>query len=214
MFFFYAIFSLLIILTLLILFTTIQIHIENLIFKAPKIKGRNINKDYKITIKLYILNKINFLKLDITKTKLEKRVIRKNINKLKKKIEKDKNKVDIKILKNLNKLNLKINELKLEIYISLEDANLNAISVGMVSGMCGIMVGTLKNKNILQKNNEQNYWKIIPLYQNKNSLEIQFSANIELKIINIIYFMIGQKMSQNIAKKNSNDIIRKNKSKV
>ena len=189
MFFFYLSLGLLIILTILIVFTTIQIHIENLRLKIPKINKRNINQDYKITIKLYILNKINFFKLDITKTKMEKIIIRKNINLLKKKIEKDKNNIDIKTLKNLNKLKLKLDQIKLQIYISLEDASLNAISVGAVAGVCGMVMGKLKNENILQKN----YWKIIPLYQNKNSLEIKFSSNIEVKIIDIIYFLIFQK---------------------
>ena len=189
LFFFYLSLGLLIILTILIVFTTIQIHIENLRLKIPKINKRNINQDYKITIKLYILNKINFFKLDITKTKMEKIIIRKNINLLKKKIEKDKNNIDIKTLKNLNKLKLKLDQIKLQIYISLEDASLNAISVGAVAGVCGMVMGKLKNENILQKN----YWKIIPLYQNKNSLEIKFSSNIEVKIIDIIYFLIFQK---------------------
>ena len=189
LFFFYLSLGLLIILTILIVFTTIQIHIENLRLKIPKINKRNINQDYKITIKLYILNKINFFKLDITKTKMEKIIIRKNINLLKKKIEKDKNNIDIKTLKNLNKLKLKLDQIKLQIYISLEDASLNAISVGAVAGVCGMVMGKLKNENILQKN----YWKIIPLYQNKNSLEIKISSNIEVKIIDIIYFLIFQK---------------------
>ena len=65
---------------------------------------RNINKKYKITIKLYIFEKINYFKLDITKYKMEKRVIRKNIEKLKRKIEKDKNNFDMKQISKLKKI--------------------------------------------------------------------------------------------------------------
>ena len=72
MFFFYLSLGLLIILTILIVFTTIQIHIENIRLEIPKKKERNINKKYKITIKLYIFEKINYFKLDITKYKMEK----------------------------------------------------------------------------------------------------------------------------------------------
>ena len=107
MFFFYLSLGLLIILTILIVFTTIQIHIENIRLKIPKKNGRNINKKYKITIKLYIFEKINYFKLDITKYKMEKRVIRKNIEKLKRKIEKDKNNFDMKQISKLKKMNIK-----------------------------------------------------------------------------------------------------------
>ncbi len=40
---------------------------------STKKKERNINKKYKITIKLYIFEKINYFKLDITKYKMEKK---------------------------------------------------------------------------------------------------------------------------------------------
>ena len=41
--------------------------------RNSKKKERNINKKYKITIKLYIFEKINYFKLDITKYKMEKK---------------------------------------------------------------------------------------------------------------------------------------------
>ena len=110
---------LVIILTILVINTTIQIHIENLKITIPKINKRNINKDYKILIKFYILNKINYLKLDITKTKMEKRIIRKSINKIKRKIEKDKNEIDTKVLKSLKNIKWNIKRLNLKINLGL-----------------------------------------------------------------------------------------------
>ena len=97
MFFFYIILAIILILVILIIFTTIEIHIENLRVKIPKKNKRNLNSKYKITIKLYIFEKIKYLKLDITKNKIEKKLMQKNIKKLKEKIEKDKNKFDIKL---------------------------------------------------------------------------------------------------------------------
>ena len=160
MFFFYLSLGLLIILTILIVFTTIQIHIENIRLEIPKKNGRNINKKYKITIKLYIFEKISYFKLDITKYKMEKRVIRKNIEKLKRKIEKDKNNFDMKQISKLRKMNIKIKKM-----------------------------GVLSEKKILAigegKENQIN-WKIIPLYQNRNLLNIDLNCIISFKLIHII----------------------------
>ena len=155
MFFFYLSLGLLIILTILIVFTTIQIHIENIRLEIPKKNGRNINKKYKITIKLYIFEKISYFKLDITKYKMEKRVIRKN----------------------------------LKMVLGTEDTAQNAIIVGTISSIIAIIMGVLSEKKILAigegKENQIN-WKIIPLYQNRNLLNIDLNCIISFKLIHII----------------------------
>ena len=162
MFFFYLSLGLLIILTILIVFTTIQIHIENIRLEIPKKNGRNINKKYKITIKLYIFEKINYFKLDITKYKMEKSVIRKNIEKLKR---------------------------NLKMVLGTEDTAQNAIIVGTISSIIAIIMGVLSEKKILAigdgKENQIN-WKIIPLYQNRNLLNIDLNCIISFKLIHII----------------------------
>ena len=189
MFFFYLSLVLLIILTILIVFTTIQIHIENIRLEIPKKNGRNINKKYKITIKLYIFEKINYFKLDITKYKMEKRVIRKNIEKLKRKIEKDKNNFDMKQISKLRKMNIKIQNINLKMVLGTEDAAQNAIIVGTISSIIAIIMGLLSEKKILAigegKENQIN-WKIIPLYQNRNLLNIDLNCIISFKLIHII----------------------------
>ena len=189
MFFFYLILGLLIILTILIVFTTIQIHIENIRLEIPKKNGRNINKKYKITIKLYIFQKINYFKLDITKYKMEKRVIRKNIEKLKRKIEKDKNNFDMRQISKLRKMNIKIQKINLKMVLGTEDTAQNAIIVGTISSIIAIIMGVLSEKKILAigdgKENQIN-WKIIPLYQNRNLLNIDLNCIISFKLIHII----------------------------
>lgn len=189
MFFFYLSLGLLIILTILIVFTTIQIHIENIRLEIPKKNERNINKKYKIIIKLYIFEKINYFKLDITKYKMEKRVIRKNIEKLKRKIEKNKNNFDIKQISKLKKMNIKIQKINLKIVLGTEDAMQNAIIVGTISSIIAIIMGALSEKEILAigdgKENSIN-WKIIPLYQNRNLLNIDLNCIISFKLIHII----------------------------
>lgn len=189
LFFFYLSLGLLIILTILIVFTTIQIHIENIRLEIPKKNGRNINKKYKITIKLYIFEKINYFKLDITKYKMEKRVIRKNIEKLKRKIEKDKNNFDMRQISKLKKMNIKIQKINLKVFLGTEDAAQNAIIVGAISSIIAIIMGVLSEKKILAigdgKENQIN-WKIIPLYQNRNLLNIDLNCIISFKLIHII----------------------------
>lgn len=189
LFFFYLSLGLLIILTILIVFTTIQIHIENIRLEIPKKNGRNINKKYKITIKLYVFEKINYFKLDITKYQMEKRVIRKNIEKLKRKIEKDKNNFDMKQISKLKKMNIKIQKINLKMVLGTEDTAQNAIIVGTISSIIAIIMGLLSEKKILAigegKENQIN-WKIIPLYQNRNLLNIDLNCIISFKLIHII----------------------------
>ena len=179
LFFFYLSLVLLIILTILIVFTTIQIHIENIRLEIPKKNGRNINKKYKITIKLYMFEKINYFKLDI----------RKNIEKLKRKIEKDKNNFDMKQISKLKKMNIKIQKINLKVFLGTEDAAQNAIIVGTISSIIAIIMGVLSEKKILAmgdgKENQIN-WKIIPLYQNRNLLNIDLNCIISFKLIHII----------------------------
>ncbi len=165
MFFFYVLLIFIIITASFIMFTSIKIHIENL------------NNDYKITLKLYFFKKINYLKFDITKNKMER-------VKLIEKIENDKNKFDIKMLKNLKYI--KIDNLNLKICIGLEEAAVNALIVGLFSGIISIGEGILFSQGILSKNSK-NEWKIVPLYQNENILKIDFNCIINIKLIHIIY---------------------------
>lgn len=193
MFFFYVILIVLAILTILIIFTTIQIHVENVKFRIPKNGETHINTKYKITIKFYILKKINYLKLDITKDKIEKAFMNKNINKM---MEKNKKNIDIKQISNLEKMNFKLKQMNLKIYLGLEDAALNAIMVGIISSSISIIMGILIDKNILKFENkkvEKNeiYWKIVPIYQNKNLLNIDLDCIISFKLIHIIYIVIN-----------------------
>ena len=77
----------LILIIVLLVFSRIRIEVINLKFSSQT--KRHINKDYKVIIKLCILKKIPILKVNITKTKLEKMKIK----------EKIKN-IDFKIIQN------------------------------------------------------------------------------------------------------------------
>ena len=181
MFFFYIISAIIIILVVLTIFTTIQIHIENIRFSTDKIQGKHLNKKYKIIIKLYLFQKINYLKLDITRRDIKKRVVQINVDKFKEKIIKDENNFDIRILKSLKYLNIEIKKINLDAYIGLEDAAIGAICVGGVSSILAIILRKCMEKNNLS------YWKITPIYQNRNLLNISLDCIFSLKLIHIIY---------------------------
>lgn len=173
-----------IIIIAIIYFSKIQIQIKN--FKFSSIAQRHINKDYQITIKWYILSKIPIVKLDITKTKLERLKIKEKIKNIDIKALQDKNKFDKKMLKALKKANTDIKELNLDIEIGTENAALTSIIVPAVSTVIAII---LRKK---MKNQDNKTFIIKPQYLNQNLLNISLSGIFELKInhiINIIYIL-------------------------
>lgn len=193
MFFFYIILIIIFLLTIFTVFTTIQIQIKNVRFSTDKIEGRYLNKNYKIIVKLYLFEKIKYLELNIMKNNLEEKVVRKNVDKLKRKMIKDRQDFDIKILKSLKYLNLKIKQIRLNLYIGLEDAAVAAISVGSLSSIFSILFRKCMEEN------HSNYWKITPVYQNRNLLKIDLDCIFQLKLIHIIYtiYVLNKKGEKN-----------------
>lgn len=181
MFFFYIILIILFLLILFISFTTIQVHIQNIRYSTDKQEGRHLNKNYKIMIKLYLFEKINFFKLDITKSKIEREKVQKSINKIEKKMIRDSNNFDIKTLKALKYLNLELKKLNLNVIIGLQDAASCAICVGTISSLIAIIL-----RNFLNQSND-NFWKVIPVYQNRNLLNVNLDCIFNLKLLHIIY---------------------------
>lgn len=194
MFFFYIILVMVFLIVILAVFTTINLHIQNIKFSTKKREKRYLNKDYKISIELYLFNKIRFFKLDITKNKLEKEKIHKNIYKMEKQMIKNINSFDIKILKNLKYLQIKLKKLNLNIDIGLEDAATNAICVGTVSAIIAIIL-----QKFTTKENNQYFWKITPIYQNRNLLNVKLDCIFSLKLIHIIYtiYVLKKKGEEN-----------------
>lgn len=202
----YILLSIILILIFLITFTSIELHIENLEYTIPKLYRENNLKrkdDYKITIKLYILGKINYFRINLTKTKLERERIRTNVKKIERKMFQniDKFKFDIKILKSLHvlkSLNIKLKKLNLKIILGTEDAALTAILIGVIASFIGIIL-----KGFIQ-NEKTNYWKIEPIYQNVNLLKINLDCIFRVKLIHIIYTIIISKKGGEQNVKSSN----------
>lgn len=179
MFFLYFLLVLILVLAIFIVFTTVKIEILNVKFSSKKTNERYLNKDYQITLKLYIFRNINYFKININKPKIKNEKIRNNIKNIQTKVitEKNNNKKITEILKSL-----KIEKINLQIEIGLEDAALTAISIGTISSAVAILLSKYVEKN-------NNFWKIVPIYQDRNIINVSLNSIISLRLIHIIYLL-------------------------
>ncbi len=186
---FFLLLLILIFIALAIIFatSTIEIQVKNLEINIPKIKGKIVNRDFKINLRLYFLKKIKILDIDIDKSKLEKTSIKNELKKIRTKIVEDKDNFDLEFLKIIKDINVDFKEMDLRIYLGLEDAALTALLNGIISGILGIL---LRNKI---QNVEKQKYIVNPIYQSRNIINIEiygiFAVNM-WNIINIISKLI------------------------
>lgn len=192
---FFIILSIIIILNILIYFSTIKLEIDTLeINNLEKIK---IN-DFNIKIYLEFLSKIKWFKFSISKEKIEK-IKKTNLNKL---LEKILNLQIIKKLKNvrfIKKEKIIVKAIK-EARITVERLNLNA-EIGLENmvilcylvAILDIIIGiSLAKKASSMKEEEYNYI-IKPIKTKKMYLKISVNTIINIKISNIIKNIIKYK---------------------
>lgn len=173
------------IIILLLLFSKIRIEIENIRFTSQK-QARHINKDYKIIIKILVLKKIPIIKMNITKTKLEKIELKKQIEKINFGDLVENKKFDIKLIKAIKVLNVGIKRINLKAEIGTENAALTAILIPILSTILSIIF----SKKVEKEQNQK--FKLNPIYINQNLINILFSGIFEIKmlhIINVIYIL-------------------------
>ena len=120
------------IIILLLVFSKIRIEIENLKFTSQRYP-RHINQDYKLIIKLCILKKIPILRINLTKTRLEKIELKKQIEKINFEELIDNKPLDLKIIRAFKKLNRDRKNINLYIEMGTENAALTAIIVPVIS---------------------------------------------------------------------------------
>lgn len=172
----------------MLVFSRIRIEVIN--FKFSSQTKRHINKDYKVIIKLCILKKIPILKVNITKTKLEKMKIKEKIKNIDFKIIQNKNKFDKNAIKAIKKSNININKINLNLEIGTENATLTSVIVPAISTILAILL----SRKI--ENPKNQLFIIQPVYINQNLINIVFSGIFEMKmihIINIIYILNRKK---------------------
>lgn len=186
---------------LILIFSKIRIQIEN--FRFSSVNKKHINKDYKAIIKVYILEKIPILKINITKTKLERLKIKEKIRKINFKLIEENPKLDKKVWEAMKEVHTNIKKLDLKIELGTENASLTSIIVGILSTIIAI---TIRDK---MKNQEKQKFIVKPIYNNQNLINIEFTVIFEIKmthIINIIYILNRKEKEEKFSKKRHIDI--------
>lgn len=180
MFFLWTLLAIVVI-CLLIVYSTIKIEIKDLDYVLPKKEKCHTEANYKIIVKLYILKFIRIFKISITEEKMKKKKINDFIQKLD--IVKDKNVFEVKLIDSLKRLNIKLEKMQLKVYLGTEDAAITAILIGIISTILGII---LRNKT---DNIENAKFEAIPIYQDKNLLKIYLDGIFKTNMIHIIYII-------------------------
>ena len=159
----------------LIFISTLRIKLENM-----NISNIKKNKSaYSINISFYLLNKIKWLAFNISENKIKKitkKIQFKNIDMIK--LEKYLQPSDIK---ELAKINPKISYLKLEFNLGLEDVVVTSYIVAIISTMLSIILPYVTK----ERERKNLYYKILPIYNNKNQYHINLDVIFEVKLINV-----------------------------
>ena len=131
-----------------------------------------------------LFNKIPVFIRNLTNIKIEQNKLKENLGILQKRINK---RINLQVL---DYLKIEVKNLNLKILIGTEDAGITAIIVGIVSGIFAVLL-----KKLIKGNNN-NYWVVTPIYQDKNLLKISFDCIINLKLIHIIYTIFSLKSEE------------------
>ena len=189
---FFSIFSLIIIITLvLVFFTEIKVEIKKLEFK---IKNFDINKSGIIIIKFKILNKINLIKIETDIDKIQSLTSKNKYDKIKNHVVKNEN---IKVKDIQEKLKAKYENINLKIEIGEENAATTALLTGVISSIISVLIGKYFS-DIKQIN-----WNVQPMY-NINILKLSLNCIISVKLIHIIntIFMMRKEGDKNAGTSN------------
>ena len=173
--------SVFIIFICILIFSKIRIEIIN--FKFTSMSEKHLNEDYKIIIKLRIFNKFTIIKIILTDKKLKRLNLQQEAKIIKTRIIENKSKIDKKIFKVMKKIKINIKKINLSINIGTENASLTALLVAIISSITGIVF----RKSIIDSKKQS--FRIVPVYINKNLINIAVSGIFEIKMIHIINIM-------------------------
>ena len=160
-----------------------------LILTTIKVNLKYIDKNYKVIIKLYLLNKIRYLKIELDKNKLKE-----IFTKTKAKIEKSSHKKiekelyqDRNVIKNVvKKLKIDLEYLDLDLKIGTEFILLTSVIIVTISTIFPIVA----NKFIRKYEKRKYNYKFTPIY-NKNDINLQLNCIISTKMVHIINVIIS-----------------------
>ena len=163
-----------------LIFSKIQVEIENFRLNLPKNKNKILNDTFLFKIKLVIFGTLPIINLKINREKLKK--LENNLKD--KKIKLDINKIGKQITKeNINdakKLQMHIEKIKLKINFGTENTILTSFIVPIISTIWSIV---LTKKRVKE---EKQRLEINPIYNKGNLVNIVFEGIFEIKMIHII----------------------------
>lgn len=182
--------------TTIMLLSTIQIKVINLILENKKERDvKRINNSYKIKIGIYFFNKIPILWINLNSKKIKKISSSKSLPKVDFQKLKNKENINKKILALIKNIQIKVKNIKLDVNIGTIDAVLTSYLVAVIASIIGIVLPHITEKN----NINTCYFIVNPKYQNKNEYNIKFEGIIYIKIVHIIFSML------NFVRKGSNE---------
>ena len=165
---------------IVLIFSKIQVEIENFRLNLPKNKNKILNDTFLFKIKLVIFGTLPIINLKINREKLKK--LENNLKD--KKIKLDINKHGKQITKeNINdakKLQMHIEKIKLKINFGTENTILTSFIVPIISTIWSIV---LTKKRVKE---EKQRLEINPIYNKGNLVNIVFEGIFEIKMIHII----------------------------
>ncbi len=172
----------------ILLLSTIQIKITNLILENKKeINAKKINNNYKIKISIYFLNKIPILWINLNSNKIKKISSNKRLPKLDFQKIKNKKNINKKIIEFIKNMQIKVKNIKLNINIGTIDSVLTSYLVAVIASVIGIILPHITEKD----NINTCYFMVKPKYQNKNEYNIKIEGIIYIKIVHIIFSMLN-----------------------
>lgn len=159
----------------IILLSQIKINIEKI--KITN-KDKRIKINFLIKIGLYLFGKIKIINFRIDENRIKKAKFTQKINKEKifKELLKSRKKV------HLIKMPYKVKEFKLNLDLGTENAALTSYAIGIIGGGVSILLG-----KIAESYNNKYYYKLTPIYEQKNIINLSFNCIIYLKMVHIIH---------------------------
>ena len=197
---FFLIFLLIILIIFLCLITIrVKIKIVNLELNTLKGKGNYIKEDFFAVITIYILEKVPIGKIKINKAKLKKMQASNKLNKMR-------NDFSQKLIENENNFDkdffIAICNFPLELYntsLKLEIGTKEVMFTTFLIPFISTIIALILKK--YAKNNNQKF-KINPVYDEKNILKLEFKGIFEIKMIHIINTICILKKKKGRVKKN------------
>lgn len=196
-----GIIAIFLIITILFVFSYIQIEINN--FEISNNKNANIktintnenniknkanisyiSKDYKVIISLLFLNKVRWISLHLNRLKLRKIYTKMHLERIDiKKIEQDFKLSDIK---EIIKIKPNIEKLKLHIDIGLENVLLTSYIIPLICTILSIIL----SKNIKIQDLDEIEYIVNPIYNKGNKYNIKLSSVLRVKMVSILMTIV------------------------